>query len=247
LIRTLKLTIEYDGTDYGGWQRQENAPTVQAELEDRLRVMTGDPGLALRGAGRTDSGVHALGQVCSFRTTSEIPAIGFLRGVNSTLPKDIGIMSAEDVPADFDARRSARGKLYRYRVLCAPTRAPQRERFVWHVRKALDPARMQAAAGALVGRHDFRAFRAADCERDNTVRTLWRVDVTPREDEIVIEVEGDAFLKNMVRVIAGTLVGAGKGDFTAEDVARIRDGCDRTRAGMTAPPQGLCLVRVMYA
>lgn len=245
-MRTLKLTVEYDGTEYGGWQRQDNAPSIQAHLEDRLREMTREPELRVRGAGRTDAGVHALGQVASFRTAARIPVIGFFRGVNSLLPRDIGIVAAEEVGDDFDARRSARGKLYRYRILNAPTRSPLRDRFVWHVRRPLDAARMQAAAAPLVGEHDFRAFRAADCERVSTVRHLWRVDVLPRGDEIVVEVEGNAFLKHMVRVLVGTLAAAGRGELGPDDVARIRDAGDRTRAGVTAPPQGLTLVRVDY-
>jgi len=244
--RTLKLVIEYDGTAYGGWQRQINAPSIQAHLEDRLREMTREPELFLRGAGRTDAGVHALGQVASFKTEARIPAEGFRKGVTALLPRDIAVVSAEDVPADFDARFSARGKLYRYRILAAPSRAPLRDRFVWHVRHPLDVGAMRAAAAHLVGRRDFAAFRASDCERRTTVRTLDRVDVFAEADEITIEVEGDAFLKNMVRILSGTLVAAGRGDLTPEDVARIRDQGDRTKAGMTAPARGLTLVFVRY-
>ncbi len=244
--RTIKLVIEYDGTAYGGWQRQLNAPSIQAAIEDRLREMTREPELFLRGAGRTDAGVHALGQVASFKTEARIPVEGFRKGVTALLPRDIAVVSAEEVPDDFDARFSARGKLYRYRILAAPCRAPLRDRYVWHVRRPLDVEAMREAASHLVGRRDFAAFRASDCERRTTVRTLDRVDVFAQADEITIEVEGDAFLKNMVRILAGTLVAVGRGDLTAGDVARIRDQGDRTKAGMTAPARGLALVHVRY-
>ncbi len=246
MSRSIKLVIEYDGTAYGGWQRQINAPSIQAAIEDRLREMTREPELFLRGAGRTDAGVHALGQVASFKTNARIPVEGFRKGVTALLPRDIAVVSAEEVGEDFDARFSARGKLYRYRILAAPSRAPLRDRFVWHVRKPLDADRMRAAARHLVGRLDFAAFRASDCERRTTVRTLDRVDISAQADEITIEVEGDAFLKNMVRILAGTLVAVGRGDLTPEEVVRIRDAGDRTRAGVTAPARGLALVHVRY-
>ena len=244
--RTIKLVIEYDGTGYGGWQRQTNAPSVQAAIEDRLREMTREPALFLRGAGRTDAGVHALGQVASFRTEARIPAEGFRKGVTALLPRDIAVVAAEEMDEAFDARFSARGKLYRYRILSAPSRAPLRDRFVWHVQKALDLERMRAAARHLVGRLDFAAFRASDCERRTTVRTLDRLDIFAHADEIVIEVEGDAFLKNMVRILAGTLSAVGRGEVSPDEVARIRDTRDRTQAGMTAPARGLTLVHVRY-
>jgi tRNA pseudouridine38-40 synthase len=247
LTRILKLTLEYDGTAYGGWQRQNNAPTVQQQLEEKLREMTLEPELKVTGAGRTDAGVHALGQVASCETQSQIPLYGFLRGLNTKLPGDISVLSVEDAAPDFNARFRARSKLYRYRILNRPARSAMRERFVWHVpAPALDLERMQAAAEPLRGRHDFAAFRSADCERQTTERNLARVDVTRPDDEIIVEVEGDAFLHNMVRIIAGTLVLAGRGDLDAAGVREILESRDRTLAGMTAPAHGLCLMRVFY-
>jgi tRNA pseudouridine38-40 synthase len=243
--RRIKLTIEYDGTDFAGWQRQENGPSVQAAIEDALREMTREP-TVVRGAGRTDAGVHALGQVAHFDTETTIPLHGFQRGLNSILPRAIAIVSAEEAAADFDARRSARGKLYRYSIWNRDARSSVRDRFAWHRPRPLDVARMQEAAQPLVGRHDFAAFRAADCERKTTVRTLTRVDVQRDGELITIEVEGDAFLKNMVRIIAGTLVHAGCGKLPQEQVARALATGERTLAGPTAPARGLALVRVDY-
>jgi tRNA pseudouridine38-40 synthase len=245
--RTLSLVLEYDGTAYGGWQRQRNAPSIQQTVEERLQQMTQEPTLLLRGAGRTDAGVHALGQVASFVTRARIPTHGFLRGLNSLLPRDVSVRECREVPAGFDARRSARGKHYRYRILNRQARSALRDRFVWHIpAPVLDHEAMQAAAAPLRGRNDFAAFRAADCERKTTVRTLLRLEVTRADDEIVIDVEGDAFLKNMVRIIAGTLTAAGRHELDAAQVASVRDARDRTRAGMTAPARGLCLVAVHY-
>ena len=246
--RTLKLVVEYDGTAYGGWQRQSNAPSIQQSLEEALRQMTGEPELTVRGAGRTDAGVHALGQVASFGTASRIATYGFLRGLNTLLPDDIAVLACAEAPPDFDARKSARAKRYRYRILNRPARSAVRGRYVWHIPSpALDLERMRLAAAPLRGRHDFAAFRAADCERRTTVREIHNLELARADDdEIVIEVTGDAFLKNMVRIMVGTLVAAGRGALEPPEVAAIRDGRDRTRAGMTAPAQGLCLVEVLF-
>jgi tRNA pseudouridine38-40 synthase len=208
--------------------------------------MTSEPKLRLRGAGRTDAGVHARAQVANFFTETRIPARGFMLGLNAKLPRDVAIRAAEEVPASFDARRSARGKIYRYSIWNQENRSPLLDRFVWHVRGNLDLGAMRQAAGHLVGEHDFRAFRASDCERRNTVRTLRRLEVSREGDLLRFEVEATAFLKNMVRILVGTLVAVGQGRLPADEVARIRDAGDRTRAGATAPPQGLELVQVFY-
>jgi len=175
-----------------------------------------------------------------------VPLHGYQRGLNAVLPRSIAILAAVEAAADFDARFSARGKLYRYSIWTAPTRAPMRDRYVWHLRRALDVTRMQAAADRLVGRHDFSAFRAADCERKTTTRTVSRLAVARSGDLVTVEVEADAFLKNMVRILVGTLCEVGWGKRTPDDVQRILDGGDRRQAGVTAPPQGLALVRVDY-
>ncbi len=245
-MRRLRLLVEYDGTDFVGWQRQDNGPSIQAALEDGMRAMTGEA-REVRGAGRTDAGVHALGQVAHVDTERDIPLRGFLLGLNSQLPRTIGVRAVDEVGAEFDARFSARGKLYRYSIWNAPVRSATRDRFVWHVRRPLDAGAMAAGARHLVGRHDFAAFRASDCERKTTVRTLSRVDVTRDGDLVTIEVEGDAFLKNMVRILTGTLAEIGQGRRSADEVPALIEGRDRTRSGVTAPPQGLCLVRVDYS
>ncbi|MCA1664700.1 MAG: tRNA pseudouridine(38-40) synthase TruA [Myxococcales bacterium] len=244
----VKLTVEYDGTDFVGWQRQSNGPSVQAAIEDALTDMHGGIATAIRGAGRTDAGVHALGQVAHFDTPPEtrVPLHGYQRGLNAVLPRAIAILSVDTVADDFDARFSARGKLYRYSIWTAPTRAPMRDRYVWHLRRALDVGAMQAGADRLVGRHDFAAFRAADCERKTTTRSVSRLAVARSGELVTVEVEADAFLKNMVRILVGTLSEVGCGKRTPTDVQRILDGGDRRQAGVTAPPQGLALVRVDY-
>ena len=243
--RTLRLTLEYDGTDFCGWQLQDGQRTVQGVLEQAIHEMSGET-VRVRGAGRTDSGVHAKGQVAAFSTATSIPAIGFLRGLNGLLPRDVAVVAAEDAPPGFDPRRHARGKIYRYTFWNQEVRTPLYERYTWHVRAPLDVAAMARAGEVLVGEHDFSAFRAADCERVSTVRRVRRVEVRKSGPLVEVDVEATAFLKNMVRIMAGTLCAVGRGEMTADDVARILAERDRSRAGMTAPPSGLCLIAVQY-
>ena len=244
--RTLRLTIEYDGTDFAGWQRQAPpARTVQQVLEDALAAMTGTP-TAVRGAGRTDAGVHARAQVAHIRLATRIPNGGLLRGLNALLPRDVAITAVDDAPDDFDARRSARGTHYCYRIWNREARSPLHERTAWHLYKPLDLDAMRAGAAPLLGEHDFSAFRAADCERRNPVRVMRRLDVGREGDLVRLDLEATAFLKNMVRVIAGTLAEVGLGMRAASDVAAILASRDRAQAGRTAPPQGLTLERVFY-
>ncbi|MSP59551.1 MAG: tRNA pseudouridine(38-40) synthase TruA [Myxococcales bacterium] len=244
-MRRIRLVVEYDGTDFSGWQRQLNGPSVQEVLEAALAAMTGVP-TPVRGAGRTDAGVHALGQVAAFSTASPIPLIGFLRGLNGHLPPSVAVVSADEVPEDFDPRRHARGKLYRYLIWNAEARSPLRARTAWHIIRPLDDRAMEAAALPLCGEHDFRAFRSADCERPTTVRVIRRLEVFRDGPLITIEIEATAFLRNMVRILVGTLVEAGHGKLTPDDVARILAAGDRRAAGPTAKPHGLVLVRVDY-
>lgn len=264
--RTLLLLLEYDGTDFHGWQQQAPGQrTVQGVLRDALRTMTGLD-LKLRASSRTDAGVHALGLpvTCALTgapaggaegapegappaaTAARIPRVGFLRGLNTLLPDDVSVTAVYDVPAGFDAREAARGKRYRYDIWNGPWRSALRARRSWWVRGApLDRAAMQAGGQHLLGEHDFSSFRAVHCDSLSVHRNLTRVDVSEPEPHLVrLTVEGNAFLRNMVRIIAGTLVEVGRGALRPDDVAAALAARDRTLAGPTAPGHGLTLERV---
>jgi tRNA pseudouridine38-40 synthase len=245
VARTIQLTIEYDGTELCGWQRQANGPTAQQHLEEAVATMVGAP-TTVTGASRTDAGVHALGQVAHFVTTSTISPYGFRRGINGMLPRSVAVVDAREAPDGFHARFWARGKHYRYRVLARRDRSPLLDRFVWHRFGALDLAAMREAAALLVGEHDFAAFRAASCDAPGTVRRLGAIDLALRDEVVEIDVRGNAFLRNMVRILAGTLVEVGAGRRPVASVAKALASGDRLDAGITAPPQGLCLVAVVH-
>lgn len=243
--RTIKLIVEYDGTGLCGWQRQDNGPTVQQHLEEAIRSMTDEDNRVL-GASRTDAGVHALGQTCVFETKREISCHGFQRGINTALPEQISVISSEEVDEGFHPRFAATGKHYRYSLLNRHAPSPLLRRTSWHRPMDLDLDAMRRCAEVLIGEHDFSAFRASGCGAHTPHRRIDDISVT-REDELVqIEVWGNAFLRNMVRIIAGTLVDGGIGKTTPEDLQRILASLDRRRAGQTAPAQGLCLVEVFY-
>lgn len=244
-LRTIRLVVEYDGTDFAGWQRQPDQRTVQGTLEEKILAMTGES-VEVRGAGRTDAGVHAEGQVASLALRSRIPPGGLLRGLNTILPADIVLTDVSEAPATFDARFSARGKVYRYRVWNHPVRSAKHARTSWHCRDRLDLVAMRAAAAALGGEHDFAGFRASDCDRRNTVRVIRRFEIVRQGAILDIEVEGTAFLRNMVRILAGTLVDVGRGKLDLATVVRVLETRDRTAGGVTAPAHGLNLVRVIY-
>jgi len=242
----VKLVLSYDGTRYVGWQVQPNGPSVQAELERVLGTLHKEP-VRVTGAGRTDSGVHALGQVASFAVERPLPATAYVKGMNALLPDDVAVRTAEIRGAPFDARRDARGKRYRYRIENLPTRSPLTRLQAWQVFRPLDVASMQDAAARLLGRHDFGAFRAADCEAAHAVRELRRLDVVPDgQGRIEVVAEATAFLKHMVRNLVGTLVEVGLGARTAGSMAELIASRDRKLAGRTAPPQGLLLDEVFY-
>ncbi len=243
--RPHRIVVEYDGTDFSGWQRQPGRRTVQGCLEEALRDLTGES-VFVRGAGRTDAGVHADGQVASFPLVARIPPYGLMRGLNSRLPDDVAIIDVAEVDASFDARFSARGKVYRYTVWNHVVRSPRNTRTSWHVQQALDMAAIVDAAARLVGEHDFRAFRAADCDRRTTRRLLRRLDVDRQGARLTFDVEATAFLKNMVRILVGTLVDVGRGRVAIEAIARMLETGDRKVGGMTAPARGLTLLRVLY-
>jgi tRNA pseudouridine38-40 synthase len=245
-VPVVKLVLEYDGTRYVGWQVQPNGPSIQAEVERALETLHHAPRRVIA-SGRTDAGVHATGQVVSFPEERPLPLQAYARGLNALLPPDIAVRGASFEPDGFDARRSARGKRYRYRIENAPSRAPLSRLHAWQVFPPLDVAAMQAAAVHLLGRHDFAAFQASDCEARHAVRHVTRLDIDGETGgRIDVVVEATAFLKHMVRNIVGTLAEVGRGRRPPDDLAAILKSGDRARAGPTAPPQGLCLERVFY-
>ncbi|MFO7496719.1 MAG: tRNA pseudouridine(38-40) synthase TruA [Desulfobacterales bacterium] len=246
MAKNFKLLIEYDGTDFHGWQRQKDARSVQAEIEAALAVMTRQA-VTLNGSGRTDAGVHALGQVANFWCDTRLTAPDFFKGLNRLLPADVVIRGCQPAALNFHARYDAKGKTYCYRILNRPLPAAIGRQYAWHIRSMLDLAALQRAAGFLVGRHDFKAFEGAGSPRTHTVRDLRRVEVLAgAEDRIDITFEADGFLRFMVRNLTGTLVAVGLGKRPPEAVRAILRSCDRARAAATAPACGLFLVAVHY-
>ncbi len=243
---SVKLILSYDGTRYVGWQVQPNGPSIQAEVERALATLHGAP-LRVTAAGRTDAGVHALGQVASVAVERALPLPAYVKGMNALLPDDVAVRHAEVREGPFDARRDARGKRYRYRIENLPTRAPLTRMQAWQLFRPLDVAAMREAAAPLLGRHDFSAFRAADCEAHHAVRELRRLDVVEvGAGRIEVVAEATAFLKHMVRNLVGTLVEVGLGARAAGAMADLLAGRDRTLAGRTAPAHGLVLEEVFY-
>lgn len=256
-MRTLKITLAYDGAAYVGWQRQANGRSVQACLESALAPFDVEP-VTVVGAGRTDAGVHALGQVASVRLAHPIAPVGLLRAANAALPADIRVVAVEAVAHDFHARFSATAKTYRYRLLGGMVTSPFEGRYGWHIPGPLDHEAMVDAGRLLVGEHDFAAFQAAGSSVRTTIRTLLHVTVSPPasglwssvngvgETVTTIEVRGTGFLRHMVRILVGTLVEVGQGIRDRESVARALGVATRDVAGQTAPPRGLFLVQVEY-
>jgi len=241
----VKLILEYDGSGYHGWQRQPDRPTIQATLEATIGRLTGIP-TTVYGAGRTDAGVHALGQVAHFVSDADFTPAVWMRGINALLPGDIAVRNAARVQETFHARHSARGKIYRYAIYNHPCRAPLSRRYAWHVFQPLDLGAMRKAARAMTGLHDFQSFCAADHEGDNFAVDLKSVVVTKDDAQVCLTFRADRFLKYMVRNLAGFLVEAGRGRRAPDEVAAVLAAHDRRRAGPTAPPHGLTLVRVFY-
>jgi tRNA pseudouridine38-40 synthase len=248
-VRTLKLVLQYDGTDYVGWQRQAEGISIQGLLEDALRPIEGTH-VTVHGAGRTDAGVHAAGQVASVRLAASIDTLTLARALNAVLPLDVRVASAEEMPDDFHARFSASGKIYDYQIVNAPFASPFLRRYVFHVIPRLDVEALVEAARALVGEHDFAAFQGAGSVVHTSVRTVrdiaWRGSGAP-DDPLVMRVEGDGFLRHMVRNVAGTLVEIGLGRWPAGTMAEILASKDRAHAGTTAPACGLILREVLYS
>lgn len=245
-MRRIHLIVEYDGTNYAGWQRQSNALAVQQVLEEALTRLTGAR-VVIHGASRTDAGVHALGQSCHFDTESRIPSDKFSYAVNTLLPPDIRVRFSEEVSPDFHARFSAVGKRYRYLFYDA-RHAGALNRFTHaHSIYPLDDALMRAEAEALIGTHDFAAFAASGSVVKDTVRTIWRAELSRDGNEVKLIVEGNGFLYNMVRIIAGTLRDVGSGKLAPGAVRRAIETSDRLALGVTAPAHGLTLMEVYYS
>ena len=240
-----KLIIEYDGTDYHGWQVQPNALTLQAVIEEAVLKLTGEK-IRVAAAGRTDAGVHACGQVISFVLAQVKPVDVVWRALNALTPRDIAIRTAEIVPDDFDPRRAARRRRYVYRIWNERVPSPFWRRYAWHVPRRLDIAAMQEAAAALVGEPDFTSFRAVDCEAVNPVRRVDRSDCVRDGSLIIYSIDATAFLKHMVRNIVGTLVDIGLHARLSDSMLPLLAARDRNLAGATAPATGLCLVEVRY-
>ncbi|MFZ5966759.1 MAG: tRNA pseudouridine(38-40) synthase TruA [Bacillota bacterium] len=244
-MQNVKLLIEYDGTRFCGWQRQENGRTVQEEIEKALsKVMKKE--IRINGSGRTDAGVHALGQVASFQGDFSIPVDRISLALNALLPEDISIHDAVAVGEDFHARYSAKGKRYIYQIYNHPYRSALYRNYAYFVPQVLDIEAMERAAAYFLGEHDFRGFMASGSSVKDTVRTIYSLDVYQMDKMIKLEISGNGFLYNMVRIIAGTLTEVGKGKIDAEQVPHIIHSCSRKQAGPTAPPQGLYLAEVYY-
>jgi len=244
-MKNMKLVLEYDGTDFSGWQWQPGRPTLQGALEDAIRRTSGEE-IRVTASGRTDAGVHALGQVVNFRTEASLDGRAWSGALNHYLPPQVRVLEASEAPPEFNARHSARGKHYGYIVLNRPAPSPLKRNYAWHVPAPLNFGAMREAAMRLVGEHDFSSFRSSDCDAKNPVRELRRLEIELDGFRIFFSLEASAFLRHMVRNIVGTLVEAGRGRFTPDGVGEILAARDRTKAGPTAPPQGLYLVRVEY-
>ena len=244
-VRTIKLTVQYDGSRYHGWQIQPGEKTIQGELVEVVSNLVGIK-THVHGASRTDAGVNALGQVALFEVDSPIPTENFPDAINDRLPRDIVVTAAEVAPPKFDLMGGAKSKLYRYTIYTGPFRPVLQLNQCWHIPRQLDVTAMSRAAQRLVGTKDFKSFAAAKDKRDQTVRTIFRCEVAAEDNWIYVDVEGDAFLYNMVRNIVGTLVDIGVGRWEPEKMAEILEAKARTAAGRLAPPEGLCLMWIRY-
>ena len=245
-MENFRLIVEYDGTAYHGWQRQKTDRTIQGEIEKALAIMTGKF-IRLAGSGRTDAGVHAIGQTASFNSDAGFSPDIYLKGLNSLLPDDILIKACESVDPAFHARYNARSKIYQYRILNCDMPSVMERRYVWHIRQRLNLKSMQKATSYFVGKHDFKAFEGTGSPRASTVRHVIRAGMRETEDnQILFDIEAEGFLRYMVRNMVGTLVDVGRGRIPEEDVKGILLSRDRNQAGATAPARGLFLIKVNY-
>ena len=244
-MKRFKITLEYDGTRYVGWQVQPNGPTIQQTLEEKLEVLFRGR-VKIESSGRTDAGVHALGHVAAFSVETDSDCDRIARSLNGLLPLDIRVVGCDTVPLIFDPRRDALSKTYIYRWLNRQASSPFQDRFTWHVRQALDVESMEKAAACLLGEHDFTSFRASDCVAKTAVRRILALDFSWQGPVLQMQITGTAFLKQMVRNIAGTLYEVGLKKRGIEEISEILRAKDRTRAGRTAPARGLCMTCVEY-
>lgn len=244
--RNIKLVLEYDGSHYHGWQRQQGVLTIQEVLESRLEVMLGAP-ISSRASGRTDAGVHAREQVVNFYSRTSLDPAEIQRGLNSLLPPDIVVLSAEEVPDSFHSRFSASSKTYEYHILNRQAPSALERQFSWHIRRPIDRAPMIECLETLKGTHDFAAFMASGSSVNSTERSIFRAELErPDNDHLVFTFEANGFLRHMVRNLVGTLIEVGKGKLSPEGFSVVLEGRDRRKAGMTAPAHGLYLVAVHY-
>lgn len=241
-----KITIQYDGGAYHGWQRQNDRPTVQSAIEAAIATMT-QKKVTLNASGRTDAGVHALGQVANFQVDTALSAEVFFQGLNSILADDIVISDCKVVADDFHARFDAKRKLYHYHIRNHPLPAAIGRQYIWHIKRPLDLKPMQKACRYLVGRHDFKSFEGSGSPRSHTTRQVYRAEIkADQPDHLRFAIEADGFLRFMVRNIVGTLVDVGLGQISPDRFKAILKAKDRNQASPTAPPQGLFLVQVNY-
>lgn len=246
-MKNIRLILEYEGTNYHGWQSQPGSglPTIQDVLEQALIRLTGGS-IETISSGRTDAGVHALGQVVNFQSDYRIPETAWAPAINHFLPKDIRVLSSQEVSDDFHARFSAKGKIYSYRILNRREPSALYRNYSWHVNMRLNLKKMRLAAACLVGKHDFSAFRSSGCGAKTPVRTLKTLSIKKKGEFVEILLEADAFLMHMARNIVGTLVEVGLNQRPMDDVKKILRSCERKKAGRSAPSCGLCLMKVFY-
>lgn len=244
-MRNIKLVVEYDGTNYAGWQRQNNAITIQQKVEEAIQNITGKFS-EVTGSSRTDAGVHAKGFVCNFLTESKIPSENFKKALNSFLPKDIVIVKSEEVETSFHARFNSVGKRYVYTILTGNQRAAIGRNYIYYFHRKLDIEKMKIASKYILGTHDFSAFKNAGSSVKTSVRTIKELNIVEDGNMIKFSIMGDGFLYNMVRIIVGTLLEVGVGRFEPEYVVDILSSKERSKAGKSVPANGLCLEEVFY-
>ena len=245
-MRNIKLTIEYDGKEFNGWQKQPNKLNIQGEIERAISSITQEENIELIASGRTDAGVHSLGQVANFKTNSKLPIEKIAIAINSQVKKSIRIVGAEEVEERFHSRYNCKQKTYRYVINNSEYGSAVFRNFEYHMPIKLDVEKMKQAVVYFVGQHDFAAFKSSGTSSKSSVRTIYQAEVKRENDRIIIELTGNGFLYNMVRIISGTLVEVGLGKISPNDIPQIIENKDRTKAGKTLPPHGLFLVEVKY-